>query len=89
MKLSVALVAPSFAQASLSFLKADAGVGLGMQQLAKQRLKAGNIFLHVFTSLRRISGRLAVCLSGRIPEFLAWPLSVFALQNECNLGKTP
>ena len=43
-----------------------------------------NEFFHA----RRISGRLAICLSGRIPEFLSWPLSDFALQNCCNLGET-
>ena len=59
-------------------------------QIATQNLNASsrddgeteNEFFHA----PRVSGRLAVCLSGRIPEFLAWPLSDFALQNGCNLG---
>ena len=31
-----------------------------------------------------ITGRLTVCLSGRVPEFLSWPLSDFALQTHPN-----
>lgn len=35
---------------------------------------------NLFHVVRRISGQLAACLSGLIPEFLAWHLPDFALQ---------
>jgi hypothetical protein len=63
----------------LVFFKTATRVGLERQELPNQRLKRGNI---LFMFLIRAEGnrRAAVCLSGRIPEFLSWPVSDLPLQ---------
>ena len=66
---------------------ADWVVVVASQESRGQRCKEENEE-ELFHFARRISGQLAVCLSGRIPEFLAWPPSDFALQNCCNVGQT-
>src|SRR6266481_2243000 len=47
------------------------------------------ISFFIFHLVRRLNGRRAVCLSGRIPEFLAWPPSDFALQKRLQLRTNP
>ena len=61
----------------------------GTQNLNARARNEGEVENEFFHVARRINGPLADCLSGQIPEFLAWPPSDFALQNCCNLGGTP
>ena len=57
-----------------------------MNQTSEALFALKPVTFRAFHLARRINGPPAVCLSGRIPEFLAWTLSDFALQNGCNLG---
>src|SRR5947208_11388182 len=86
LKLSGVLVAISSARAPPWTFSRPPQVSAWECSSGQSRALKRKYFSSYFHLAPRISGALAICLSGRIPEFLAWLLSDFVLQNGCNLG---